>query len=304
MRRCSLRYPWLRLSLLTGLLLAMTACDDTAIDPFDNDDRFFTLYGYLDVAKNFEPDAEHTLRVIPITRFPERIESPSDDQATIDAVVTSIDLQTGMEQRWEHALEQLSDGTYAHIFRAAFFIQPRRTYRLEVRRSDGVTASAETTIPSSQSIEATLGPPLVDPETGRITQEMHLANMPSPWDIDVIYRVGNDFIATPYPLRYGRVGTPTEDDGWRFTIDITEDRNRLSTLLGLAPATIQFPNMALQIRLLDGQWTPPEGLFDPEVLAQPGVLSNVENGYGFWGSIGLYQHNWRVSDELRGLLGF
>ena len=302
MQQHALRYAWL--SLLIGLLMATTACDDTFIDPFDNNDRFFTIYGFIDEAKNFEPGAEHSVRVIPITRFPERIESPSDDQATIDAVVTSIEVQTGMEQRWAHSLEKLSDGTYAHIFRAAFFLQRGQTYRLEVRRSDGATASAETRVPSPRGIEATIGPPQVDPETGTITQDVHLTNTPSPWDIDVIYRVGTDFTATPYPLPYGRAGTPTEDGGWRFTIDITEDRKRLSTLLGLEAANIRFPNMALQIRLLDDQWTPPEGVFDPEVLAQPGVLSNVENGYGFWGSIGLYQHNWRVSDELRGLLGF
>jgi hypothetical protein len=201
-------------------------------------------------------------------------------------------------------LDQLSDGTYAHIFRASFFVERARTYRLEVRRSDGITAFAETTIPASDNIEALLGAPRVEAATGVITQEIHLTNVPSSWDINVIYRVGNDFIATPYSLPYGRVGAPTDDGGWRFTVNITEDRNRLSDLLGLPPAAIQFPGMALQIRLLDGQWTPPKGEFDPEVLAQPGVLSNVENGYGFWGSIGLYQHNWLTSDELRDLLGF
>ena len=122
--------------------------------------------------------------------------------------------------------------------------------------------------------------------------------------IDVVYRVGGDFAASPYPLPYGRVGTPTDDGGWRFTVNITEDLGRLSILLGTPVSDIRFPTMGLKMRLLDSGWTPPEGLFDPEVLAQPGTLSNVENGYGFWGSISLYQHDWNISDELRGLLGF
>ena len=289
---------------VAGVLLATTACDDAFIDPFENDDRFFSIYGFIDEAKNFEPGAEHTLRVIPITRFAERIESPTDDQASIDAVVTTVDVSTGASQRWDHSLEKLDDGTFAHIFRTRFFVQPGRTYRLEVLRSDGVTTTAETKVPTTGRIETLVSAPQVDAETGAITQEIRLAEVPSPWDIEVIYRVGNDFIATPYPLPYGRVGTPTDDGGWRFTVNITEDFKRLSALLGTPVSAIQVPVMGLKIRLLDEQWTPPEGVFDPEVLAQPGTLSNVENGYGFWGSLSLYQHDWLTSAALRDLLGF
>jgi hypothetical protein len=34
--------------LLAGLLVATDGCDDAFIDPFDNDGRYYTLYGYLD----------------------------------------------------------------------------------------------------------------------------------------------------------------------------------------------------------------------------------------------------------------
>ena len=289
---------------LAGVLLATAACGDAFIDPFDNDGRYYTIYGFIDETKNFEPGAEHAVRVIPLTRFPERITSPTDDQASIDAVVTSMDVSTGESHRWEHSLEKLDDDTFAHIFRTRFFVRPGRTYRLEVRRSDGVTAAAETKVPSTGGIEATIAAPHVDPASGAITQEIHLTRVPSPWNIDVIYRIGGDFAATPYPLSYGRVGAPEGEEGWRFTVNITEDLGRLSRILGTPVSEIRFPTMGLKIRLLDDRWTPPEGLFDPEVLAQPGTLLNVENGYGFWGSIGLYQHDWNISDELRDLLGF
>ena len=285
-------------------MLATAACGDAFIDPFDNDGHYYTIYGFIDETKNFEPGAEHAVRVIALTRFPERITSPTDDQATIDALVTSIEVRTGQRIRWQHSLEKLDDDTFAHIFRTRFFVGAGRTYRLEVRRSDGITATAETKVPSTGGIEATIAAPHVDPASGVITQEIHLTRVPSPWNIDVVYRVGSDFAATPFPLSYGRVGTPTNDGGWRFTVNITEDLSRLSRLLGTPVSEIRFPTMGLKMRLLDSRWTPPEGLFDPEVLAQPGTLSNVENGYGFWGSIGLYQHDWNISDELRGLLGF
>ena len=38
--------------------------------------------------------------------------------------------------------------------------------------------------------------------------------------------------------------------------------------------------------------------------AQPGTLSNVENGYGFWGSIGYYVQEWETSFEFSWLLGY
>ena len=290
---------------LVGLVFATGACDDAFIDPFDNDERYYTIYGFLDEAKNFEPGAEHTVRVIPITRFAERITSPTDDQAFIDAVVTSTDVRTGASQRWEHSLEKLDDGTYGHIFRTDLFVLRGRTYRLEVRRSDGVVATAETKVPNAGSIEIDFGDPRVDGESGAVTQDVVLARAPSPWNIEVTYRIGDPtcFSGSPQTLFYGRVGAPMEDDGWRFTINLTEDLDRLIQENVLVPGVNTLCSMSLRVGLLDGKWTPPEGIFDPEVLAQPGVLSNVENGYGFWGSIGLYQHDWVIGDELRGLLG-
>ena len=99
----------LSLMLMIGLLLATASCDDTFIDPFDNDARYYTIYGFLDVR-----ETEHAVRVIPVTRFPERITSTSGPQSSIDATVTSTDLHTGATIIWRHNLEKLSDGTYGH----------------------------------------------------------------------------------------------------------------------------------------------------------------------------------------------
>ena len=293
------------LVVLAFLLLTVAACGEAFIDPFDNDERYYTIYGFIDEAKNFVPGTEHTVRVIPLTRFPERITSPTDDQAFIDAVVTSMDVRTGESHRWEHSLEKLDDDTFAHIYRTSFFVRPGRTYRLEVRRSDGITATAETKVPAPGGIEIDFGDPRVDPESGAVTQDIMLSRTPSPWNIEVIYHIGDPtcFRGSPQTLFYGRVGVPMGDDGWRFTINLTADLDRLAQEDVLRPSINTLCAMSLRVSLLDGNWTPPEGIFDPEVLAQPGTLSNVENGYGFWGSIGLYQHDWVIGDELRGLLG-
>ena len=115
-----------------------SSCEDSFIDPFANDSKYFTLYGYLDESKNFQPGTLHAVRVIPITRSSQVIENPDDSNARIDAEVFSIDLETGQEVRWGYTLEELADGTYGHLFQTRFFVNAGNTYRLEVRRSDGI----------------------------------------------------------------------------------------------------------------------------------------------------------------------
>jgi hypothetical protein len=284
---------------LALLALLATACDDTFVDPFENEEHFYTVWGYLDETKAYVPNAMQVLRVIPVTRTAEWITSPFDSQAEIDAFVTTTNLETGQTVVWNHELEQLENGLYGHIFKASFFINKGYTYRLDIKRNDGTIASAVTTIPFIPSVQPTLFDPVVDPETGNVTQEAYVDQLYSPWEMTVIYHNGDPscFNSTAIEVPYGRVGEPA-DNGWRFTINLSEDVRSIEENL----ESINVCAMGMKIKMLDDQWTPPEGVFDPEVLAQPGVLSNVENGYGFFGSIGLYQQDWTVTDALRDLI--
>ncbi|MFT5144024.1 MAG: hypothetical protein ACI80V_003623 [Rhodothermales bacterium] len=264
------------------------ACDTGTFDPFDNDDHYFTVFGYLD-----QLSLNHSVRVIPITRFAADIPAVVSPQATIDAVVTSTDVRTGSVTRWDHSLELLDDGNYGHIFRARFQVLEGRTYRLDVTRNDGIVTSAETTVPrlpiTIPSPDTLFFPYETAPESG-LSQEVYLPDIPSPWEIMVVY----DLQGRQFRLPYGRPGARTEDGGWRFTIDLGVDTPRLKDLVGLTEndALPLLHAITLQVRLLDSAWDPPDGVFDPEVLAQPGVISNVQKGYGLWSSIGLYQYTW------------
>jgi len=297
--------------LLAGLLLTVAACDDAFIDPFDNDERYYTIYGFLDAV-----ETEHAVRVIPITRFPERITTPTNDQATIDAVVTSTDLRTGQTIRWRHTLEKLDDGAYGHIFRASFIVQPPHTYRLVVTRSDGKTATAETTAPYFSDAAQFRVDPIKVTLDSVVTQEWYLTGVPSPWNIEAVYLMGNDYIAPGglsirFTVLHGRPGERLDDDTWHFTLPISEDqidvREQIEHFrsLGVYDESEEFiRSVGIRVRMLDANWDPPEGVFDPEVLAQPGTLSNVENGHGFWGSIGYYVQEWPTTLELSLLLGY
>ena len=294
------------------LLLATAACDDTAIDPFVNEDRFFTIYGFIDVL-----DPQHSVRVIPITRSPEKIENPAT--ASIDAEVFSINLNTGARHKWNHALERLSDDLYAHTFNATFSIQPRHSYRLEVHRSDGARTWAETTVPLfADPALFDLAPYAVNPESSEITQEVVIRGVPSPGDLVVNYRFtaqtpdlmfgeDHDIVRSSVEVSYGRIGERT-DDGWRFTLNLSTDqtavREHIATFLrgGQSIGDVTLNSMGIRMKVLDDNWVLPAGEVDLDALAQPGAFSNVQNGYGFWGSIGLYIQEWGVSPELSQLL--
>ena len=302
----------LSLMLMIGLLLATAACDDAFIDPFDNDERYYTIYGFLDVR-----ETEHAVRVIPVTRFPERITTTTGPQAFIDAMVTSTDLHTGETILWRHSLDKLSDGTYGHIYRATFIVQTGRTYRLEVQRSDGKTASAETRVPYiSEAAYYERGPVEISLDSSVVTQEIYIPNVPSLWNIEAVYLMSNEAFAEGtlngrFFIPYGRAGVRTDDGGWRFTLQISEDQTRVRAEIDsfrqqgvYDNSPLVMESMGVQIRILDANWDPPEGVFDPEVLAQPGTLSNVENGHGFWGSVGLYRQEWQVSPAFSRMLGY
>lgn len=270
------------------LLFGGTSCDDSFIDPFENEDHYFTIYGYLDALESTQ-----RVRVVPVQRIPERIETLDEATLNFGAFVTSIDLRDSTVVRWQHTVQQLTDGTYGHVFEAKMRPLPGRTYRLEVTRTDGSVTWAETTVPR---IAATVPNPdtlffpyEVSPDQG-LAGDVYLPNIASPWDITVTYDLQGTFIRLPYE----RPGTRTDDGGWLFSIDMGADAPRMRASLGLSE-TAPLPLLhaiLLDVRVLDGEWDPPGGVFDPDVLALPGTLSNVHNGYGFFGSVGLYQYTW------------
>lgn len=286
--------------------LFLSGCDDTLIDPFDNEERYFSVYGYLDML-----ETEHALRVVPVSRFAENIESTDGGRGALDAEVYTTDVLTGERTRWTHGYALLDDGTWGHVFKARFIVRSGRTYRLEVVRSDGKMTTAETTVPTFHS--STLlekGPVVFEQDSTIAYQDITIPGVSSPWDMTMIYMWSAYPINRRMFIPYGRPGKRSVDGGWHMRIHLSEDQVavkehvRDSFERGIPPqaTTYSLTAMGLRIRVLDANWDPPGGVFDPEILAQPGAMSNVHNGYGFFGSIGLYTEEWNI-DELSGPLG-
>jgi len=294
-------------SVVATVALGLTGCNDTVIDPFENSGHYFTVYGYLDFR-----ETNHSIRVIPVTRRAEKISGAADVHATIDAEVVTTDLNSGERVRWNHTLSQLEDGTFGHVFIATFMVHQAHTYRLEVIRSDGITASAETKVPSIGKPNLfELGPEVFSADSTELFQNIHIPEISSPWQMEVAYLGGRAGTNQRENVAYHRAGGRAPDGGWNVTIRISDDQEavrenvqEIFRLSGFEPNTpVGIHSMGIRVHMLDDNWDPPGGIFDPEKLAVPGTLSNVKNGYGFFGSVGVYQQLWNI-EHLSVALGY
>jgi hypothetical protein len=282
-------------AVMLGLVLAAgmfaSACDDT-VDPFIEEERFFTIFGFLDTAADTQ-----FVRVIPLRR---RLVAEEAD--VLDASVTTTALEDGTPVVWRDSLIHFDDGSFGHVFFAPLHVFPGWTYRFEVRRSDGATAAAETTVPRAE--HAFVGEPVEGP--ANLIQTVRWENVDAPpFRVEVWYRFADFPPSEPFRevvITYGedRFGTLRED-GWAVDVQLRKDRADVARRIG---EPLVFLGVGMRLTMTDERWRPPGGVFDPELLIQPGVFSNVENGFGFLGSVNQYTTEWTLPEPTIEALGY
>jgi hypothetical protein len=105
-------------------------------------------------------------------------------------------------------------------------------------------------------------------------------------------------------IDYGRKGARTSE-GWAMEVDLGRDLLFVRQQLGVPESVVlELSNLELRFTSLDQEWTAPQGAFDPDVFAQPGALDNVENGFGFWGSVARSIYSWTPDAEALDAMGY
>ncbi len=275
--------------------------EETDIDPFEGQGKYFTVYGYLDATT-----VEQELRIVPVRRTPEVILSPTEENAFIDASVSSTDLETGATAQWRHSLEQLADETFGHIFRATIAPRAGRAYRIDVTRADGKESSATVTIPFLSSISQPVSGN-VTRQPGAISQSITLPGVTWADRVEVLYWISDGGRGQLRVLRdYTGAGMKDGQGGWTLTLDLTRDANEVRRAAEPVLGDVLFwDNLEVRARWVDEQWPLIEGPVDINVLAQPGEHTNVVNGFGFVGGVGEYVRLWDIDDDqLKADLGF
>ncbi|MBN8587792.1 MAG: DUF4249 family protein [Rhodothermia bacterium] len=286
--------------LLSFLCLGFAACDST-FEPFIKSTQIFTILGYVDMGRSV-----HYLRVVPLRPTV----TPSNSK-TIDATVRSIDLNNGNIMQWRDSVITFPKGTVGHVFYAKFPVEDNHTYRIEVTRSDGQTTYAETTVPKRKIISlgnvvtGTIGSGAAD-----VSQTITWQNVTEePYDVEVWYRFFNPPIGpfvdakAPYKILYNELGKAS---GGNYTMTLRYSRDKIllkdkeifntdnRILYGVGVRFIQ----------LDDKWNAPNGVWDPDVIAQPNVLTNVTNGFGFFGAVGQFDLEWTLPDQVVKTIGY
>ncbi len=282
-----------------GLCLAgvFAGCEE-AVDPVLGTDRAFTLYGF------FNPQVPlQAVRVFPIEGT---LAQTSTDP--IDAVITSIDLTSGERLHWRDSVVVYPNETVGHVYWAAFRARHEHTYRLEARRSDGAVTFAEAMVPPP--MDAVVGEPEI--VVGEVVIPVSLqGEAPHLIQLQVIYTVS--------PVRQGRATTTTTvavpyggrevkvPGGWRVPVALSrdqEDINNALLALRIWTGATALVNIELAVMAVNAEWSPPGGLFEEDVLVQPGTFSNVQNGFGFVGAGFPVTVQWLPDSLIRARAGY
>jgi hypothetical protein len=284
----------LRLLLLPALgaaLLLLAACEES-VDPLLRTNRYYSMYGFLNMNRDTQYVRVDEIReTLQLTR-----------REPLNGRVTSRDLMTGEVIAWRDSIFTYGDGTIAHVFWAPLRVIPTHRYRIEVVRADGAVSSVETTIPPQPV--AVVHPP----ETRVIGQQITVLQtvvwqnvVMAPDSTATWYRMfagaGRPF--TDIALRPLR--TEMTEAGWETRINLSADRDSLIEKAGGLGILL---GMGMNIIVRDSTWDPPGDRFDPRVLSQPGVFSNVENGFGFVGAAGTFGVEWVIDPTVANQLGF
>ena len=289
--------------MIVGVGLLLAACEENAVAVLGTDHPF-TLWGVLD------PRADtQFVRVFPI----EGTLDPGSPEP-LAARLISTDLDTGEEHTWRDSVSVDERGIVGHVFYAPFRVEYGHTYRLEITADDGASSLVEVEVPAGT--ELTLGEP--DTTQGVLLPGYVLNSPPRLVRSELVFRIGfvTGFSAggcpyynfADYVIAYDDRIRPTQD-GWWFIVNLREVYSFVESRALEHPSYLRRYGITLAYVRFDTivaneAWAPPGGSFDPDVLVEPGIMNNVENGFGFVGAGYPLSRLWTLSPRVIEQSGF
>lgn len=279
-------------------VLLTTGCEED-VTAILGTEKAFTLYGVL------TPQADtQWVRVYPVE---ERLEPTRAE--SLNASFTSTDLTTGQVKTWQDSLIQEEDGRYSHVFWAPFRASYGHAYRLEVSGADKATTRVEANVPPETEIVVEEPRSLYDVRQlvkiqGKVPRLLKLMVV-----YEVKYKSGPSAQSvTEVPISYEGKASSV-DGGWEIEVLLSRDYQDIREKLkarGLWQVGYGARLFGITARMMavNKPWNPPGGKFDPEVLVQPGTMSNVNNGFGFVGAGFHLEESWLPDDEYVEKAGF
>jgi hypothetical protein len=104
-------------------------------------------------------------------------------------------------------------------------------------------------------------------------------------------------------IDYPTADRNTEEPGWSVQVNLSSDRIKVGEEVPDAAEAL-FMGVSMRVVLFADDFVPPGGAFDADVLSEPGTRTNVQNGFGYLGSIGRFDVEWVLDDETIAALGY
>lgn len=291
-----------RLRLNLGILI-LSACFflgcDTKVEPVRGTDLPFSLFGLfspqLDTQRVLVFPVEPTLRLLP--------------DAPLDAQFVSVNLETQEEMVWSDSLIPQENGGHTHLFWSPFQAAYGSDYRVIVSDELGNATEVLVKVPPTSEIE--ILPPSVSSDI--ILPVLVRGDVENLNKVEVKY--GVDYRQASAGPKIEDVTFPHDDrttrtpEGWLIRINLRSDFRRIEEFIRSQRAIdisygIFLRGIQLRFIAASADWAPPDDNFDPEVLVQPGTLSNVVNGFGFVGAGYRSETSWLPADSVLQLAGF
>ena len=161
---------------LFGLVMILAGCGNREIAVFENEGGTYSVYGALSADKN-----PNYIRVKELdTQF------LSDSARSIDAEATFEDLQQGTSTVLEDTVVNFS-GNYVHNFIVDQPLQPNKTYRFTVNRSDGASVETDVTTPAVTKVDLSISSISADRVEAKCKEKITFSykNVKKPESIDM-----------------------------------------------------------------------------------------------------------------------
>ncbi len=287
---------------LSGLALALCAClvmgCEEDVVAVLNADYPYTMYGVLNPLADTQ-----FVRVFTV----EGTLEPAD-VGPLDIEFHSRDLTTGEERVWSDSSIAISDGSVGHVYYSPFRVEWEHAYRLTIIGPTGEETYAEVEVPLRTNL-------IIDPPdtTNRVLLPAHIEGIPpnifkSEVEVQVKYVIGTDPAGNPF-FQNLRWPIPVDDglrrtaDGWNLVVNLDDayaevsgEVMRDSRYQARSGITLQLISFSTVIG--NEEWAPPGGVFDPNVLIQPGAFENVTNGFGLIAAGYKLQRSWTLPFEV------
>lgn len=265
-------------------LFTLFSCNET-FEPFQENDQFyFTIYGYLDASADTQ-----WVRIAPVRgEFDMMSEIP-------EMTVQLEDLETGQLESMNQKLVQFGQGFNAINVWSLMDILPQKRYRLTAVTAQGNVSQVSVTIPDPFPVPKllTISVPGLPTEYLLYVSDIdQIADVQSRWH----YRVSTPFWEEEryhvFSLREGVKENDNAFGDYFVELDPESEKENImadALVLSIPGGQIEFLENQIYVASAGPEWDPNIGGIDDLVYFLPDGFSNIEDGLGYM--VGIFSRN-------------